>query len=140
MKRSYFALPLVIAIALAIASGCGGQTGTSVLNSVNPFAGTYTGNVTFTNTAAPNNVQPLTLQVSGIGHVTGSYIDPNTSNSSLAGNIDVNGKITGTTLSGSTPGTFTLTLTSNVGAQYTGNGTFTVNSVAEPVTFSVAKS
>ncbi len=139
MKRSYFALPLVIAIALAVASGCGGQTG-AALNAANPFAGTYTGTVTFTNTPSPNNVQALTLNVSGIGHVTGSYVDPNTAGSSLAGNIDVNGKITGTTLSGSTPGTFTLSLTSNAGSQYSGTGTFTVNSGAEPVTFTVAKS
>jgi hypothetical protein len=139
MKRSNLARLLVLASAFALVVGCGGAAGTA-LNSLNPFAGTYNGTVTFTNTAPPNNVQTLNLQVSGIGHVTGSYVDPNTSDSSLAGNIDVNGTITGTTLSGATAGTFTLTLTSNVGSQYTGSGTFTVNSVAEPVTFSVAKS
>jgi hypothetical protein len=139
MKRPNLARLLLLAAAFAVVVGCGGASG-AVLNTLNPFAGTYNGNVTFTNTAPPNNVQPLTLQVAGNGHVTGSYIDPNTSDSSLAGNIDVNGTITGTTLSGATPGTFTLTLTSNVGAVYSGNGTFTVNSVGEPVTFSVTKS
>lgn len=132
---------LFVALSFAVIVGCGGTTG-SVLSSLNPFAGNYNGTVTFTNVSAPNNAQPISLTVGGTGHVTGSYIDPTNTptDSTLSGNIDVNGTISGTTLTNATPGTFTLSITSNAGSQYNGTGTFTVNSVAEPVTFSVVKS
>ena len=123
------------AIAISFALGCGGAA-SSLLNSINPFAGTYSGTVTFTNSSTS---EPLSLTVTGAGHVTGTYVDPSTSNSTLDGNVDSNGKITGTTVSGATHGTFSLTIGSAGGNTFTGTGTLTVNSPDEPVTFSVSK-
>ena len=124
-------LPLVV-----FSIGCAGAAN-SLLNQLNPFAGSYSGTLDYTSTSTN---EPITLNVNGNGHVTGSFTDPNFGNGSLSGNVANDGTVSGTTLNGATPGTFTFNLTSGANNHFTGNGTFTINSTAQPVTLDITKS
>ena len=125
----------VLFLVLFFIAGCGGAAG--LLSSLNPFSGTYTGTLDYT---SESSSEAITLNVDGTGHVTGSFTDPDLGNGSLSGTVDINGTVSGTTLNGATAGTFSLILVEQTSTHFTGNGTFTPNGTAKPVTIDVTKS
>ncbi|RYG46037.1 hypothetical protein EON79_11165 [bacterium] len=88
MRRSLFALPLLIALA-----GCGG--GSSDVNSASPYAGTYTG--TWVSLTDTSDAGTATWTVGNDGTISGTDVDPGRETTfSIAGRIDANGNVTTT--------------------------------------------
>ena|SRR5579885_3033875 len=126
---------IVASCVFLLLAGCGGVTN-QILNQLNPFAGTYSGTVVYT---ATNTSEPMTLNVGGNGHVTGTFTDPVQGIGSLSGNVDSSGNVSGTTLINTTPGTFSFAISSGQNNTLTGTGSFTQNANVQQVTLSVTK-
>jgi hypothetical protein len=127
---------LLAALTYSMLAGCAGGGVGGVVATLNPFAGNYTGTQTYTTGSV---VEPLSLHVNGTGHVTGSFIDPTLGNGTLAGNVAIDGSVSGTTLNGANLGSFTMNLVLDTGKHFTGTGTFTVNSTDKAVTIDITK-
>lgn len=127
----------VVPLTLLLIGGCAGVNGTNNLGFGNPFAGVYNGTLTYTQSSTN---EPLTLNVSNSGHISGTYVDPVLGEGSLSGSVNSTGGVAGTTLANGTTGTFNFTLTSASTNHFTGSGTFTANSTANAVTLDVTRS
>lgn len=128
-----FVLALLVCLALA---GCGGIAD-SIASSLNPYSGTYNGNLTF---AEGNHVEPIALNVSGTGHVTGTFTDPDLGEGTLSGDINDNGTISGTThFASASNGTFTMTFAAGPNNHFLGAGTFTQGGNTAEVAIDVTK-
>lgn len=127
---------LLVSLACLALAGCGGVAD-SIASSFNPYDGSYAGNLTF---AQGNTVEPIALNVSGTGHVTGTFTDPSLGEGTLSGNINNNGTVTGTThFTSASGGTFTLTIASSSNGHYQGAGTFTQGGNTAAVAIDVTK-
>jgi len=133
LKKAGFVVAVSVFLILA---GCGG-TGNVVDQVISPFAGGYSGTMTYTATSTD---EPIAFTVNAAGAVSGTFTDPDLGLGSFTGTMHDDGSCAGTSLNGATFGTFTFTLVAGSGSNYTSsNGNFKPGSTTKATTISVTK-